>query len=297
MSSVGAYLRDLRVQRGVSLEEMARATRVAQRYLEALEAEDFRALPEPVFARGFVRAYCQVLGHPPEEALVRYASADHRLQAAEPVHVAAGHGDEGRGRGVLVVSFALLVVFGAALFAVSMVLQSGREPETAREATPAGGRGTEIASAPARPAAPLPAPSAPAPPPAATAPTPPVAPPAESPAPGAAPAPGSERPVAAEARSPETPTSAPVAATLTAPYRLVARTSEPTWISVRTAEGRISEETIPGGQVREWVSSKPFLLTIGNAGGVTLELNGRPLPPLGARGAVVTRLTVPREAP
>jgi hypothetical protein len=58
-------------------------------------------------------------------------------------------------------------------------------------------------------------------------------------------------------------------------------------------DGRLSEETIPAGQVREWVSNSPFVITVGNAGGVMLELNGRELPPLGARGAVISRLVIP----
>ncbi|MGH7333093.1 MAG: DUF4115 domain-containing protein [Candidatus Rokuibacteriota bacterium] len=55
------------------------------------------------------------------------------------------------------------------------------------------------------------------------------------------------------------------------------------------------EETIPAGAVREWVSNQPFKLRIANAGGVTLELNGRVLPPLGARGTTVHRLVLPAE--
>ncbi|OLA99433.1 MAG: hypothetical protein AUH09_05795 [Candidatus Rokubacteria bacterium 13_2_20CM_70_12] len=78
-------------------------------------------------------------------------------------------------------------------------------------------------------------------------------------------------------------------------YRLVARTSELTWVRVRTEDGRMSEENIPAGEIREWVSNRPFVLSIGNAGGVTLELNGRRLPPLGPSGAVIARLVVPTE--
>ena len=83
---------------------------------------------------------------------------------------------------------------------------------------------------------------------------------------------------------------------VTSPYRLVARTSEPTWIRVRTEDGRSSEETVPAGQVREWVSDRPFTVSVGNAGGVTFELNGRTLPALGARGAVVSRVVLPPES-
>jgi hypothetical protein len=81
------------------------------------------------------------------------------------------------------------------------------------------------------------------------------------------------------------------------PYRLVARVSETTWLRVRTADGRGTEETVPAGEVREWVSNRPFTLTVGNAGGVSLELNGRKLPSLGGRGVVITRLVLPPPEP
>jgi cytoskeleton protein RodZ len=83
---------------------------------------------------------------------------------------------------------------------------------------------------------------------------------------------------------------------VSSPYRLVARTNEATWLRVRTEDGRISEETVPPGEVREWISNRPFTLTIGNAGGVSFELNGRALPPLGPKGAVIQRIVLPPEA-
>src|SRR5216684_726101 len=74
MSSVGSYLRERREVRGVSLKEMARATRVRERYLEALEADEFSELPAGVFTKGFIRACCQVLSEPPDEALRIYSA-------------------------------------------------------------------------------------------------------------------------------------------------------------------------------------------------------------------------------
>jgi cytoskeleton protein RodZ len=81
--------------------------------------------------------------------------------------------------------------------------------------------------------------------------------------------------------------------TASPPYRLVARTTEKTWIRVRTEDGHSTEEEIPAGQVREWVSNRQFTVTVGNAGGLSLELNGRHLPALGARGEVVRNLVLP----
>jgi cytoskeleton protein RodZ len=133
------------------------------------------------------------------------------------------------------------------------------------------------------------APSVAAAPTIATAPPPPVAP--------AAPA-GSATPTAvapAPAAAPTTAAAVAAARGLAAPYRLIARTTETTWMRVRTEDGRTSEETIPANEIREWISNSPFVLTIGNAGGVSLELNGRILPRLGSSGAVITRLVLPSD--
>ncbi len=75
--------------------------------------------------------------------------------------------------------------------------------------------------------------------------------------------------------------------------RLVVRAVEATWIRVQTDDGRVAEELLPPGATREWTSNKRFVLTVGNAGGIELELNGRPLAPLGAKGAVIQRLELP----
>ena len=69
---VGAYLREMRERRGISLDEISRQTRVPARYLEALEKDCLADLPAPVFVRGYIRAYCQVLGEAPEHALARH---------------------------------------------------------------------------------------------------------------------------------------------------------------------------------------------------------------------------------
>ena len=59
--SLGEELRQARVSNGVTLDEAQRATRISRRYLEALENDDYAALPAAVFARGFLRSYAQFL--------------------------------------------------------------------------------------------------------------------------------------------------------------------------------------------------------------------------------------------
>jgi cytoskeleton protein RodZ len=320
MASVGAFLRGLRTRRGVSLEEIARKTRVAQRYLEALEGDAYDDLPAPVFIRGFIRAYCQALGESPEEALAIYDRRDGRIPppVPRPAPIPPAGSTDPRSRGTIVVSFVLLVVLGMALFTVALVIQPRDRASTAD--TPAAPETTTTSSRPARSAPPVAAPpvappataprapSAPTrppapltPPPTATPPAPavaarPAAPPAASAAvPGTpAPAPSADASVPSGARPPATlPGLEGLAGSVSSPYRLVARITDTSWIRVRTEDGRTSEETLLAGEIREWVSDRPFVVTIGNAGGVALELNGHALPPLGAKGAVIQRLALP----
>ena len=324
MASVGDHLRELRQGRALSLDEISRATRVASRYLEALESDRFAALPAPVFVRGFILAYCQALNEPPEETLALYdaregvAAAPPRPVAVPVVRPPAAEA-EPRSRSAVLVSFVLLVILGMALFAVALMTQPAREDRgipTMAEApieAPAPPSVSAAAPPPASPQAPsatasaapsttprvaasatsaAATPAAPAPSPAGA-----VVATGSTPSSAGAAAPAAATPTAEPARSAVPPSWLPEVQAATggvaSPYRLVARVSEPTWIRVRTEDGRSSEETVPAGQTREWISNRPFVLTLGNAGGVTLELNGRTLPPLGASGAVISRIVLP----
>jgi cytoskeleton protein RodZ len=285
MSSVGSYLRERREVRGVSLKEMARATRVRERYLEALEADEFSELPAGVFTKGFIRACCQVLSEPPDEALRIYA-AQLGLPAtlgetSRPPGLAER---EGRAREPILITLVLLVALGVALFGLTFALQSRQRQPSVSLSRPSEAPPPAASEPVAPPAVPQSAPTPPAPRAAGT-------PPAPTPA-------GSS--VRVEGPEPmRTPTAGVFVPTPTPPappaHRLVARVKEPTWIRVRTDDGHVTEETMSPGDVREWVSSRRFVLTIGNAGGIALELNGRPLPALGPSGSVIPRLVIPSD--
>jgi cytoskeletal protein RodZ len=59
---VGRSLSDARQAKSLRLEEAAEAIHIRKKYLEALEAEDWDALPSIVQARGFLRSYAAYLG-------------------------------------------------------------------------------------------------------------------------------------------------------------------------------------------------------------------------------------------
>lgn len=69
--SFGASLKRERELRGITLQEIAEATRIRPQYLKAIESNHFEALPGFTFLKGYVRAYAQHVGLNPQEVLIR----------------------------------------------------------------------------------------------------------------------------------------------------------------------------------------------------------------------------------
>ena len=63
--SVGEILQRARSNRGGTIAEASRVTKIPRRYLEALEQENYEILPAPVYTRGFLRSYAGYLGLEP----------------------------------------------------------------------------------------------------------------------------------------------------------------------------------------------------------------------------------------
>src|SRR5689334_19612602 len=67
MTSVGETLRRERLRQGFELDQISRELKIAPRYLEAIEDDDFKKLPGAVFAKSFVRQYARLLSLEEEE--------------------------------------------------------------------------------------------------------------------------------------------------------------------------------------------------------------------------------------
>src|SRR5512140_801721 len=72
--SLALWLRAGRSQRRMSLDDVAKVTKIQPRILERLEAGKLEGLPADVFVRGFVRSFARCVGLDEEEALRRYAA-------------------------------------------------------------------------------------------------------------------------------------------------------------------------------------------------------------------------------
>ncbi|HEV8438795.1 MAG TPA: RodZ domain-containing protein [Methylomirabilota bacterium] len=266
---LGGYLRALREERAASLEEMAHATRVSVRQLEALESDGFAELPSPVFVKGFIRAYCHFLGASPDQALARYRDILGEPPSSERANTSTRPAPSWSASPVFI-SLILLVAFGGGLLALNMAIK----------------RGPKAVVPPIAPAVSVdPSSTSPASAPRVTQPS------RQAPAPAVSP---TMTPPPSPAASPTAPPP-PTALGNVGGQRLHAKAVEETWIRVQTDDGRVVEELLTVGATREWTTAKRFVLTVGNAGGLELVLNGRTLPPLGGRGVVIRGLELPTQ--
>ncbi|MBW1678698.1 MAG: helix-turn-helix domain-containing protein [Deltaproteobacteria bacterium] len=76
MESLGERLRKGREEKNISLEEVARTTKISKSVLRALENDQYNSLPAPVFVRGFIRFYSRYAGLNEKELLSLYAEVN-----------------------------------------------------------------------------------------------------------------------------------------------------------------------------------------------------------------------------
>jgi len=240
--SFGAWLRHQREARSVSLREIADASKISLRYLDALEQDRFDVLPAPVFARGFLREYARVVGLNPDEVVNLFLVALEERKSAgtgteTPRVVRARRAPSSVGYGLLL---ALAVIaFLAVAAALSFYVERRGSPAPASNLV-----------------APVPA--------------------AESPR--AAPDPAAAELAARELQVP------PQAEVATGEGQPAARESlsvvlgflQDCWVETVVDGRRRTSELRAGGETVSIEADEFVLITLGNAAGVTIEVNGRP---------------------
>jgi cytoskeleton protein RodZ len=253
-SDFGARLRAARERRGMSLRQIASATKIPVASLEALEGNEMSRLPGGLFSRAFVRSYASEVGLDPEATLQDFIAEFQQetvaASQAPPERAPEPETDESRRMST---TFVGVLVICVPLAAAAVYFGT-----TASHAVPAAT--TMGATDPAQ-----------APP----------APPSASPRP--------ERPIPAP--PPEVPAVSQAPSTPAADESLTVGLSvkRPCWVSA-TVDGHIAiERLLEPGDLRKIEVRREMVLTAGDAAAVTLTLNGAEAKSLGKSGEVVTR--------
>jgi len=80
----GKYLTQQRELRGMSRDDISRATKIPPSLIVALEEGQVERLPARIFVVNYVRAYASVIGLAPDEAVLRYEEVDKATPAPSP---------------------------------------------------------------------------------------------------------------------------------------------------------------------------------------------------------------------
>jgi cytoskeleton protein RodZ len=231
MASFGENLRRERELRGIDLREMADATKISIRFLQALEQDRVDILPGGIFPRAFVRQYAKYLGLDPERLVAEFVYAHGgettpRKDPRAPVRV-----DQGAPRG--------LIIAGVVLGLLGLV-------------------GWKVRGQASRP------------PPAATPSM--TAPPATFAYDRVYPPPSGAA------------ASAPPMAAGTMVLTVLARRSS--WVEAKVDGTTVLNRVLKDGESQRLEARQEVLLSMGNAGGIAVMLNDRPLGPIGREGEV-----------
>jgi hypothetical protein len=70
--------------------------------------------------------------------------------------------------------------------------------------------------------------------------------------------------------------------------------TELSWVVVQIDNGSPQESLLRPGEKAHWKGQDQFILTLGNAGGVKAELNGKPQKPFGPSGKVARDIVLKR---
>ena len=82
--TIGQQLKQARAARNLTIEKVVQATHIRARHIEAIEADDFEALPSPVQARAFLRMYSEFLGLSLDDMIALQRAGADKSPAALP---------------------------------------------------------------------------------------------------------------------------------------------------------------------------------------------------------------------
>jgi len=270
MGAFGDKLRREREMRGITLAEIAESTKISKRCLKALEEEQFEVLPGGVFNRGFVRAYARFLGINEEQTVADYIAASNEQEPpADKFPLEIHEKDKSSPplnpkRSIVPVMFAL----------VALILVVGGWTFWMKHKPSRGESSDRHASSPATQQTFSPSPPAPAS-------TPPSASTSSSQAAKAA---ESQSPDADKAGSSESQDQG-------GSISVVIRAKQDSWVSI-VADGQVQwEGTLNANTERTIQAGKELVLKTGNAAGIEVSYNGKPLGALGTKEKEVRTIT------
>jgi cytoskeletal protein RodZ len=285
---------------------VASKTRIRTDFVKALEDGNFAKLPDQVFAKGFVRSYARSLGLDEEDAIHRFiqsaGSFYEKQDERERLKLRQIEEDRKRQSNRKAVTIAISIAVLTLVFLLSRE-QSSVFRRGAPEQGPATKRTTQAAKEVQSPPTREPERTAevmkPADPSVGAPKTAAEAHPRQEPVNAAGATARSEPETVTTASSGSEGPLAGIALNATESFGdgqlvLDLEATELSWVVVQIDNGSPQESLLRPGEKGHWKGQDQFILTLGNAGGVKAELNGKPQKPFGPSGKVARDIVLKR---
>jgi cytoskeletal protein RodZ len=256
----GTMLRVARERRGVTLRQIANATKITVGVLEALERNDIARLPGGIFGRAFVRSYAIEVGLDPEATIQEFVA--HFPQDS----VTVGHPTSGRKEDNTALeserrtagTFLSLLAISIPIAGVVLYFSIAGRPAVDETPIPL----TVEAAAPA----------------------PERKPALDSPVPVSGASLPAANPDVVRAVAPATPSAPPAVDGLT----IALLVKRPCFVSATVDGQKVVDRLLQAGERKTIEVRREMVLTAGDATAISMTLNGVDAKPLGKAGEVVT---------
>ena len=267
---IGRLLEQKRKERGLSLEEVEQATKIRKRYLKGLEREDYAILPDAVYARGFLKTYANFLGLDGQalSQQLKNSTKTHRERGIDHNPSPEGDFEEPlvsssglRGVQKRTISTSAMVTLIVAVLALTAVIGTlyfvGRGVQVSNEDNPPNQEQQNAAGREKAPEA------------------------------------GSANEGAVESKGTADDTEKPADTKQSAPpdkLRVLVNVRErPSWILIRTDGTAAYKQVAQPGFSQTFEARNRVFIKSGDAGAVTVEINGQDEGALGGAGEIVAR--------
>jgi hypothetical protein len=131
MNQLGPLFREARAQSGKSIDDAVKETKIAKKYLLAIENENFDIFPGETYLIGFIRNYSQFLGLDPDEMILKYR--DYKIQE-QPAPIEQLTAKPKRFKRTVLMGIILVIIVSTVLYI--FLTGDGDEMQVAEEKTP-----------------------------------------------------------------------------------------------------------------------------------------------------------------
>jgi len=273
MESAGVRLKKIRLEKGLSLEEVHKKTKIHLNILKAIEEDNLVGI-NPIYIKGFLKIYCRILGVDPKDYIDGYQESPPRIvrnisgvpqkppsfMKNIPLRLDSFRMVNIKLKNIVIVISIILLIMG--LFSlgksisrkrVARRLQGVRLPvDTVNKVNISKAEHSKIEWTP------------------------------------------KDKKIAANVQAPEI--TEPQKKAVSSGVRLILRAKENCWLHLAVDGKVVFHAILKKGKFENWQAKERIEFSLGNAGVVDLELNGKSIPPLGRRGQAIKNILITKDA-